>query len=99
MPSGLFLFVPARQRTNRRRLGKISTSASSNEGCQTMEPRALHRFALVLLACLVCPVAGNALICPPGEREEAGRCVPASGGAPHFEKRMTPEFKRMTPEF
>ena len=57
-----------------------------------MEQKALHRFALALLACLACPIASNALTCPPGEREEAGRCVPASG-APHFEKRIAPPIE------
>jgi hypothetical protein len=34
------------------------------------------RFTLALLAYLACPIAGNALICPPGQRLESGRCVP-----------------------
>jgi hypothetical protein len=67
-----------------------------------MEQRALHRFILALLACLAWPIAGNALTCPPGEREEAGRCVPASG-APRFEKRIAPESdnsgKKTAPKF
>ena len=67
-----------------------------------MEQRALYRFTLALLACLAWPIAGNALTCPPGEREEAGRCVPASG-APRFEKRIAPESdnfrKKTAPEF
>jgi len=50
--------------------------------------RALSRFALTLLSCLACPIAGHALTCPPGEIEVDGRCIPLQ---PHrYEKRIAP---------
>jgi hypothetical protein len=51
------------------------------------------RLILALLACLACPIAGNALTCPPGEREEAGRCIPIPS-PPHFENKIAPSFGR-----
>jgi hypothetical protein len=50
------------------------------------------RFALTLLACLACPIAGNALTCPPGQREESGRCIPIPD-VHHFEKKSEPQFE------
>ena len=39
-----------------------------------MNHKGLRRFALALLSCLACPVAGHALTCPPGQIEVNGRC-------------------------
>src|ERR1700675_4579255 len=52
------------------------------------------RFALTLLACLACPIAGNALRCPPGKREECGRCIPIPD-VHHFEKKSEPQFESL----
>ena len=41
-----------------------------------MEQRGLRRFTLVVLASLACPISAHALICPPGQKEVSGRCVP-----------------------
>jgi hypothetical protein len=59
-----------------------------------MEHRGLRRGALALLACLVCPITGHALTCPPGQREEAGRCVPIR--VPHSYKKSAPGFNGKT---
>lgn len=41
-----------------------------------MNHKGLRRFALAMLSCLACPVAGHALTCPPGQIEVNGRCIP-----------------------
>jgi hypothetical protein len=64
-----------------------------------MQQKVLSRFALALLACLICPITSSALTCPPGEREEAGRCVPVADH--HFGKKIEYEFDEKTtkPDF
>jgi hypothetical protein len=57
-----------------------------------MEHRALRRCVLALLACLVCPITGHALTCPPGQREEAGRCVPIRTPHSYSYKKSAPGF-------
>jgi hypothetical protein len=46
----------------------------------------LNRFVLALLACLAYPGASFALTCPPGQTEEAGRCVPTPGAHHHWNR-------------
>jgi hypothetical protein len=49
------------------------------------------RFILALSMCLACPAASFALTCPPGEIDEAGRCVPQVHH--HFEKKSGSSFE------
>jgi hypothetical protein len=60
-----------------------------------MEQRGLRRFTLVVLASLACPISAHALICPPGQKEISGRCVPVQ--AYHHGKSSRPAADIVVP--
>jgi hypothetical protein len=69
-----------------------------------MNHKGLRRFALALLSCLACPVAGHALTCPPGQIEVNGRCIPLQPHSYHrkftapVETGVRPEIEVIRPE-
>jgi hypothetical protein len=69
-----------------------------------MNHKGLRRFALALLSCLAFPVAGHALICPPGQIEVNGRCIPLQPHsydhkfAPPPQTGVRPEIEVIRPE-